>query len=124
MGSSAGRPKLRGTVELMLGSVREARYSRIISSPTDGAEGAARLIPFQLRLCGVPSRARAGEYPAEGAGEAVRRLTLPAREVRPGVPASVKRPELKGARLRRVAAVRDESWKGELEGGRPKALSA
>lgn len=108
MGSSTCRPKLRRTVGLMPGSVRDERYSRIISSPTDGAEGAARFIPFQLRRCGVPWRGLAGEYPAEGAGEAVRRLPLPARERRPGVPAFANRPELKGARLRRLG-LRTES---------------
>lgn len=61
IGSSTERPRLRRTLGLMPGSVREARYSRIISSPTEGAEAAARLMPFQLRRCGVASRRRAGE---------------------------------------------------------------
>lgn len=119
IGSSSGKPKLFRTVGLIPGRVRDARYSRIISSPTEGVDGAARLSPFQLRRCGVPARGRAGEWPAEGAGDPPRRLALPAREVRPGVAASVRRLEVKGARL-----LREESWKGELEGGRPKALSA
>lgn len=109
IGSSADIPRLRRTIGLMPGSVLEARYSRIISSPSEGVEGAARLMPFQLRRPGVPSRARTGEYAAEGAGDAVRRPTLPALDVRPGVPESVKRPALRGGRLRRAAALRAES---------------
>lgn len=119
MGSSVGRPKLRRMVGLIAGSVRDERYSRITSSPTEGTEGVARLMPFQLRRCGVPGRGGAGEYAVEGAGDPPRRLTLPAREARPGEAAWARRLEVKGARL-----VREESWKGELEGGRPKALSA
>lgn len=94
MGSSAGRPKLRRTVGLTPGSVRVERYSRISSSPNDGLDGAARLMAFQLRLV-------AGELVAERAGEADRRPTLPARDVRAGVPASEKRPERRLERLGR-----------------------